>query len=69
MRCKVGDKDGGRAKLVPVQMEPLWGFWIVCVSVCVWTVMILVHCHEEAEQVDYLLWSKEKAMSRWIKGF
>lgn len=39
MRCKVGDKDGGRAKRVPVQMEPLWGFWIVyvreCARVCV----------------------------------
>ncbi len=35
MRCKVGDKDGGRAKRVPVQMEPLWGFWTVCMCVCV----------------------------------
>lgn len=27
MRSKAVDKDGGRAKCVPVQMEPLWGFW------------------------------------------
>lgn len=34
MRCKVGDKDGGREKPVPVQMETQRGFWTI--SLCVW---------------------------------
>lgn len=36
MRCKVGDKDGGRAKPVPVQMETQRDFGpSLCVDVCV----------------------------------
>lgn len=50
MRCKVGDKDRGRAKRVPVQMDASVGILAgVCLCVCVWRVTILVHRHVEAE--------------------
>lgn len=35
MRSGAGDGEQGRAKWLPVQMETLWGFWNLCVSVCV----------------------------------
>ncbi|MEQ2181582.1 hypothetical protein GOODEAATRI_013087 [Goodea atripinnis] len=53
-RCKVGDKNGGRACSFPDGAS--MGFWTICKNVCVCVgldIMILAFYQLEAEQLDH----------------